>query len=75
MGCNFAVIFPVWDILFGTWQRDREFPRTGVAELAGSSVRCGYLRHQFEGLRRLGAALARIADRRRPGFVAAFSRD
>jgi sterol desaturase/sphingolipid hydroxylase (fatty acid hydroxylase superfamily) len=75
MGCNFAVIFPVWDILFGTWRRDREFSRTGVAELAGAQVRCGYLRHQLEGLRRLGAELARMRDRRRPGFVAAFSRE
>jgi sterol desaturase/sphingolipid hydroxylase (fatty acid hydroxylase superfamily) len=75
MGCNFAVILPVWDIIFGTWRRDRGFPRTGVAELAGPAIRYGYLRHQLEGVRRLGAALARIADRRRPGFVAALSRE
>jgi sterol desaturase/sphingolipid hydroxylase (fatty acid hydroxylase superfamily) len=75
MGCNFAVILPVWDIIFGTWRRDRGFPRTGVAELAGPAIRYGYLRHQLEGLRRLGAALARIANRRRPGFVAALSRE
>jgi hypothetical protein len=42
--------------------------------LAGPEVRCGYLRHQLEGFRRLGAALAPLIDRRRPGFVAAFSR-
>ncbi|MND05138.1 hypothetical protein D3C83_257470 [compost metagenome] len=65
----------MWDILFGTWRHDHEFPRTGVAELAGAKVGCGYLRHQLEGLRRLGAELARMADRRRPGFVAAFSRE
>jgi sterol desaturase/sphingolipid hydroxylase (fatty acid hydroxylase superfamily) len=75
MGCNFAVILPVWDIIFGTWRRDRGFPRTGVAELAGPAIGYGYLRHQLEGVRRLGAALARIADRRRPGFVAALSRE
>jgi sterol desaturase/sphingolipid hydroxylase (fatty acid hydroxylase superfamily) len=75
MGCNFAVILPVWDIVFGTWRRDRVFPRTGVAELAGPPIRCGYLRHQLEGLRRLGAELARFADRRRPGFVAALPRE
>jgi sterol desaturase/sphingolipid hydroxylase (fatty acid hydroxylase superfamily) len=74
-GCNFAVILPLWDVLFGTWRRDRTFPPTGVANLAGGAVRCGYLRHQLEGMRRLGAELARLADRRRPGFVAAFSRD
>ena len=74
-GCNFAVILPIWDILFGTWRRDRDFPRTGVAALAGAAVRCGYLRHQLEGFRRLGAELVRVADRRRPGFVAALSRE
>jgi sterol desaturase/sphingolipid hydroxylase (fatty acid hydroxylase superfamily) len=76
MGCNFAVILPVWDVIFGTRRRrENAFPPTGVASLAGSAVRCGYLRHQLEGLRRLGAELARLADRRRPGFVAAFSRE
>lgn len=74
MGCNFAVILPLWDAVFGTWRRDRVFPPTGVASLAGRAVRCGYLRHQLEGLRRLGAALTHAADRRRPGFVAAFPR-
>jgi sterol desaturase/sphingolipid hydroxylase (fatty acid hydroxylase superfamily) len=75
MGCNFAVILPVWDVIFGTRRRDNAFPPTGVASLAGAAVRCGYLRHQLEGLRRLGAELARLADHRRPGFVAAFSRE
>ena len=75
MGCNFAVILPVWDVIFGTRRRDNAFPPTGVANLAGAAVRCGYLRHQLEGLRRLGAELARLADHRRPGFVAAFSRE
>jgi sterol desaturase/sphingolipid hydroxylase (fatty acid hydroxylase superfamily) len=74
MGCNFAVILPIWDIVFGTWRRGADFPRTGVAMLAGPEVRCGYLRHQLEGFRRLGAALGHLADRRRPGFIAAFSR-
>jgi sterol desaturase/sphingolipid hydroxylase (fatty acid hydroxylase superfamily) len=78
-GCNFAVILPVWDMLFGTWRPARkgqgpEFPPTGVAALDGGGVRCGYLRHQFEGLRRLGAELARLIDPPRPGFAAAFPR-
>jgi sterol desaturase/sphingolipid hydroxylase (fatty acid hydroxylase superfamily) len=75
MGCNFAVILPIWDAIFATRRRDPAFPPTGVASLAGPAVRCGYLRHQLEGLRRLGAELARFADRRRPGFVAALSRE
>jgi len=74
MGANFAVILPIWDVIFRTWRRADEYPRTGVASLAGTSIRCGYLRHQLEGFRRLGAALAHIVDRRRPDFVAAFSR-
>jgi sterol desaturase/sphingolipid hydroxylase (fatty acid hydroxylase superfamily) len=73
-GCNFAVMLPVWDVLFGTWRRDPAFPPTGVASLAGPAIRCGYLRHQIEGLRRLYAELAHVTDRRRPGFAAAFSR-
>jgi hypothetical protein len=75
MGCNFAVILPAWDVIFGTWRRDSAFPATGVMTLAGAAVRCGYLRHQLEGLRRLGAVLRHFADHRRPGFVAAFSRE
>jgi sterol desaturase/sphingolipid hydroxylase (fatty acid hydroxylase superfamily) len=71
-GCNFAVILPIWDVIFGTRRRDADFPQTGVSNLTGPTVRCGYLRHQREGFRRLAAALAHLVDRRRPGFVAAF---
>ena len=39
MGCNFAIILPVWDVIFGTWRREPAFPRTGVARLAGPEVR------------------------------------
>lgn len=73
MGCNFAIILPIWDVIFGTWRRKAEYPATGVASLAGAQVRCGYLRHQLEGFQRLGVALAHLLDRRRPGFVAAFA--
>ena len=34
MGCNFAVILPVWDVIFGTRRADTVFPPTGVASLA-----------------------------------------
>jgi sterol desaturase/sphingolipid hydroxylase (fatty acid hydroxylase superfamily) len=74
-GCNFAVILPVWDVIFGTWRREPGFPNTGVASLIGPAVRCGYLRHQWEGFRRLFAALGHTIDRRRAGFVAAFPAD
>jgi len=72
-GCNFAVVLPIWDVIFGTWRPSARFPPTGVAALTGRAVRCGYLAHQWEGCRRLGAALAHTFDRRRPGFVAAFA--
>jgi len=72
-GCNFAVILPVWDLLFGTWRHGPVFPPTGVTQIAGAAVRCGYLRHQIDGLRRLGAEFARLADRRRPGFAGALA--
>jgi sterol desaturase/sphingolipid hydroxylase (fatty acid hydroxylase superfamily) len=72
-GCNFAIILPIWDVIFGTWRRGNEFPHTGVAALSGDTVRCGYLEHQLEGFRRLGAVLLHFLNRRRPGFAAAFS--
>jgi sterol desaturase/sphingolipid hydroxylase (fatty acid hydroxylase superfamily) len=75
MGCNFAIILPVWDLIFGTWRRAAGYPPTGVASLAGAAIRCGYLRHQLEGFRRLGAALRHLVNRQRPGFVAALSRE
>jgi sterol desaturase/sphingolipid hydroxylase (fatty acid hydroxylase superfamily) len=71
-GCNFAVILPLWDVIFRTGRRERVFLPTGVAALDGPAVRCGYLRHQVEGFRRLGAAVAKLVSRRRPGFAAAF---
>jgi sterol desaturase/sphingolipid hydroxylase (fatty acid hydroxylase superfamily) len=74
-GCNFAVILPIWDVLFGTWRHKAGFPRTGVAALSGQTVRCGYLAHQREGFRRLWAVMIHAVDRRRPGFVAAFARN
>jgi sterol desaturase/sphingolipid hydroxylase (fatty acid hydroxylase superfamily) len=72
MGCNFAVILPVWDVLFRTRRSDRAFPATGVASLAGEAVSCGYVSHQLEGFRRLGAVVVHWFDHRRPGFAAEF---
>jgi hypothetical protein len=59
-------------VIFGTWRHHPAYPQAGVASLTGTAVRCGYLRHQWEGFRRLGAAVSRLFDRRRPGFIAAF---
>ena len=67
-GCNFAVILPIWDVIFRTRRRDVLYLPTGVAALDGKVVRCGYFAHQVEGFRRLGAALAHTFNRRRPGL-------
>lgn len=71
-GCNFGVILPLWDLVFGTWRYADQYSPTGVAALSGRAVRCGYFAHQVEGLRRLGAAFAGTLSRRHPGFAAAF---
>ena len=31
-GCNFAVLFPVWDVLFRTANFERTFPDTGIRD-------------------------------------------
>lgn len=69
-GCNFAVILPIWDVIFGTRRRDEAFPPTGVASLSGPAIRCGYLRHQWEGFRRL--AMAALGGSGRKRFATAF---
>ncbi len=64
-GCNFAVLFPIWDLLFGTQYMAQEMPATGIA--AGPSVLAhagsGYWRQQWEGLLGLLVALAPTAAR------------
>ena len=54
MGCNFAVLFPVWDHLFGTANTIREFPATGIRDqLHGRDYGEGFWRQQWLGLKRL----------------------
>lgn len=63
-GCNFAVLFPVWDILFGTANFAREFARTGVRDqlpqtapdgtvVPGRDYGKGFLRQQWLGVKRM----------------------
>jgi sterol desaturase/sphingolipid hydroxylase (fatty acid hydroxylase superfamily) len=55
-GCNFAVLFPVWDIVFRTahWARPDEYPATGVRDqLDGRDYGRGFWAQQWLGLRRL----------------------
>lgn len=57
-GCNFAVLFPVWDMIFGTARFGAAYPATG--DLSGSErlARGGWFATQYEGARRLVRTLA-----------------
>lgn len=53
-GCNFAVIFPVWDILFGTARYDVLPGATGIRDQAeGARYGEGFWEQQSIGLRRM----------------------
>ena len=53
-GHNFAVLFPVWDMLFGTARFDDVYPPTGVRDqLEGRDYGRGFWAQQWLGLRRL----------------------
>lgn len=57
-GHNFAVLFPVWDIVFRTADFRPDFPPTGIRDqLEGVDYGEGFWRQQWLGLRRLWAAL------------------
>lgn len=54
MGHNFAVLFPLWDRLFGTANLTREFPATGIRDqLRGRDYGQGFWSQQWLGLKRL----------------------
>lgn len=57
-GCNFAVLFPIWDQLFGTAERANLFPETGIRDqLAGADYGSRFWQQQWLGLKRLWAAI------------------
>jgi len=57
-GCNFAVLFPVWDLIFRTADWRPGFVPTGIADqLDGRDYGRGFWAQQWLGLRRLGAEL------------------
>lgn len=57
-GCNFAPLFPLWDILFGTARLAPDYPATGIRDqLAGVDYGEGFLRQQVLGIERLTRAL------------------
>ncbi|MBL8522777.1 MAG: sterol desaturase family protein [Betaproteobacteria bacterium] len=58
-GCNFAVLFPAWDVLFGTANMDPVYPKTGIRDqLEGKEYGRGFWQQQWLGLVRLGSSLA-----------------
>ena len=67
-GHNFAVLFPIWDVLFGTANFELRYDATGVrdqlAEEGGRDYGQGFWAQQWLGLKRLAAALR---PTRRPG--------
>ena len=56
-GCNFAVLFPVWDLLFGTARFDGRYEPTGIRdqlpEQGGRDYGQGFWAQQWLGLKRL----------------------
>lgn len=62
-GCNFAVLFPIWDLLFRSAHIDHTFHATGVrdqlatAQGPGVDYGRGFWAQQWLGLRRLWRAL------------------
>ncbi len=70
-GRNYAVLLPIWDMLFRTadFRRDH-FPRTGDPEAPEALATGGWWRQQVEGGRALGRAVRRrrviVSDAPRP---------
>jgi sterol desaturase/sphingolipid hydroxylase (fatty acid hydroxylase superfamily) len=66
-GCNFAILFPIWDQVFGTQYRGQAMPPSGISHgpLPESAAQSGFWRQQWEGLQALVAAfLPRTAPAR-----------
>ncbi|HVT36895.1 MAG TPA: sterol desaturase family protein [Nevskiaceae bacterium] len=57
-GCNFATLFPIWDLLFGTADFSEHYDPTGIRDqLDGRDYGEGLLRQQWLGFTRLARAL------------------
>ena len=58
MGCNFAPLFPLWDLVFGSARFARDYPATGIRDqLDGADYGEGFIRQQVLGIKRLTRAL------------------
>ena len=57
-GCNFAVLFPIWDVIFRTADFTPDFPATGIRDqLSGRDYGRGFWSQQWLGARRMCARL------------------
>jgi sterol desaturase/sphingolipid hydroxylase (fatty acid hydroxylase superfamily) len=57
-GCNFAVLLPIWDVLYRTANFEREYPQTGIRDqLEGRNYGAGFWEQQWLGLKRLGSSI------------------
>ena len=66
-GHNFAVLFPVWDLLFGTARFDNRYEPTGIRDqLQGRDYGRGFWSQQALGLQRLFSRPADAARRLTP---------
>jgi sterol desaturase/sphingolipid hydroxylase (fatty acid hydroxylase superfamily) len=50
VSCNYAAVFPIWDIIFGTASFADTYPATGDRNAPESMVTGGYLAQQWGGL-------------------------
>lgn len=59
-GCNFATLFPIWDVLFRTANFTQRYPRTGIRDqLHGVNYGDGFWEQQWLGIQRLLRGLQR----------------
>jgi sterol desaturase/sphingolipid hydroxylase (fatty acid hydroxylase superfamily) len=64
-GCNFAVLFPLWDILFRTANFTSAWEPTGVRDqLDGRDYGTGFWRQQWQGIVRLKESFTLTGHRR-----------
>jgi len=57
-GCNFAVLFPIWDVIYRTGNFELAYPQTGIRDqLDGRNYGAGFWEQQWLGLRRLGSSI------------------
>ena len=67
-GCNFAVLFPVWDLLFRTADFRPGLEATGIRDqLTGRDYGAGFWAQQWLAVPRVLTALRAVRSGRRPG--------